>query len=79
MNVFEIAAHAASLGVWEWNLQTNQFNYSARAREICGFTADQQLTYEDVAGATHPDYLPHTSALARRAIDPSIRDNQPYR
>src|SRR3569833_172594 len=79
VNVFEIAAHAASLGVWDWDLQSNKFNYSLRAREICGFTANQQLTYDDVVRVTHPDDLPRTAALARRALDPTIRDNQPYR
>jgi PAS domain S-box-containing protein len=76
---FEIAAHAASLGVWEWDLVADIFTYSARAREICGFDPIQPLTYPDIAGVTHPDDLPWTSAMAKRALDPELRENKPYR
>ena len=76
---FAIAAHAASLGVWDWDLKTNTFDYSARAREMCGFALDQLLTYDDIARVTHPADLPRTSALAQRALDPAIREKTPYR
>jgi PAS domain S-box-containing protein len=52
--------------------------YSARAREIYGFTADQDVTINDVREATHPDDLPRTSALAARALDPVIREKPVY-
>ena len=76
---FEIAAHAASLGVWDWDLTTGAFFYSARAKEICGFQPDAEVTYEDVVAVTHPDDFPWTSELAKRAVDPAIRAREPYR
>ena len=66
------------MGIWDWNLETNAFVYSARAREICGFPSDVEITYEMVRAATHPDDFPHTSAQAMRAIDPAVRSKDPY-
>ena len=76
---YEIAADAALLGVWDWDVTTNAFFYSPRAREICGFAPDAEVTFEQILAATHPDDLPWTSALAERALDPEIRAKEPYR
>jgi PAS domain S-box-containing protein len=74
----ELAASAAQLGIWDWDLLTNRFVYSARAREIYGFAPDQEISYELVRAVTHPDDLPNTSAQAQRALNPAIRENRPY-
>ncbi len=74
----ELATLAAGLGIWDWDLLTNRFIYSARAKAICGFAQDQEVTFKDLRRVTHPEDLPMTSAQARRALDPVIRDNQPY-
>ena len=74
----ELALKAASIGIWDWDLRTNTFDYSDRARAIFGFEASGEITYEMVRDVTHPDDLPHTSAQARRAIDPLVREDTPY-
>jgi PAS domain S-box-containing protein len=74
----ELALRAASIGIWDWDLQTNTFEYSDRARAIYGFGPTEQITYEMVRGVTHPDDLPHTMAQAKRAIDPAVREDRPY-
>src|SRR5579872_3449395 len=74
----ELATSAAGMGIWDWDLRTNTFLYSARAREICGFPPEGEITYEMVRAATHPQDFPRTSAQARRAIDPGIRSKEPY-
>ncbi|MDB5560831.1 MAG: signal transduction histidine kinase [Hyphomicrobiales bacterium] len=76
---FETAARAASLGVWDWDLISNTFIYSPLAKQICGFPPDAALTLEDVRSVTHPEDLPWTSALAKRAIDPLQRATDSYR
>lgn len=76
---FEIAAHAASLGVWHWELQTGVFHYSDRAKEICGFDPSQEVTLEDLRAITHPDDFQWTAALATRSFDPADRAQEPYR
>lgn len=74
----ELATSAAQLGIWDWDLLTNQFVYSARAKEICGFAPTQEVTYDLVRAVTHPEDFPRTSAQAQRALDPAIRENRPY-
>lgn len=69
-----LALRAARIGIWDWDIRTGRMQYSARAREIYGFTADQEVTIEDVRAATHPDDLPHTSERAKRALDPVLRE-----
>jgi PAS domain S-box-containing protein len=73
-----VATRAAGLGIWEWDLVTNRFYYSARAREICGFPPSGEINYEMVTGVTHPEDLPRTQAMATRALDPQIRAVEPY-
>jgi PAS domain S-box-containing protein len=74
----ELATAAADVGVWEWKLATNEMIYSPEARAICGFSPDAPVTYDMVASVTHPEDFPRTSAQAARALDPQIRDEQPY-
>ena len=76
---FEKAAHASLLGVWDWDLDNNNFVYSARAKEICGFPADASVTFDQIRAVTHPDDLVWTLPMARRALDPVERARQPYR
>jgi PAS domain S-box-containing protein len=76
---FKIAADAAGLGVWRWDLRANVFSYSERAKEIYGFPPGCQVTYEMVAAATHPEDRPRTLALAQRSFDPDIRAKESYR
>ncbi|MBA3578282.1 MAG: PAS domain S-box protein, partial [Sphingomonas sp.] len=74
----ELAAQAASLGIWDWEIATGRMTYSPLAKAICGFDPDQEVTYDDARAVTHPDDYPRTSAMARRALDPAIREVEPY-
>ncbi len=74
----ELAAEAAQIGVWDWDLATNTFVYSPIARAICGLPSEGAVTFEDVVGVTHPDDYPTTRAQSLRALDPAIRDTTPY-
>jgi PAS domain S-box-containing protein len=73
-----LALRAAQIGIWDWIVDTNEMHYSPRARAIYGFSPDEPVTYEKVRDATHPEDLPRTSALARRALDPAIRNKDSY-
>ena len=73
-----LALEAAQLGIWDWNLLTGEMVYSARAKEIYGFDPDAAVTFAQVRDATHPDDLPLTSELSRRARDPAVREKRPY-
>jgi PAS domain S-box-containing protein len=74
-----IACRAASIGVWQWNLSTNEMVYSRIAREICGFEETGPVTLDMVQGVTHPDDIERTRAQARRALDPLIREKEEFR
>ncbi len=75
----ELATEAAQLGVWDWDLVSGRFVYSARAREICGFSTEEDITYDKVVAVTHPDDYPRTSAMARDAVDPEVKATEPYK
>ncbi len=74
----DVAARAADLGIWDWDLLTQTFVYSPRAKAIFGFAPDYEVTLEDLRRVTHPDDLPHTSAMAQRALDPALREIPHY-
>jgi PAS domain-containing protein len=74
-----IATRAAAIGIWEWDLPTGQMVFSRVGREIFGFGPDEPITIDMVRAVTHPEDLPRTSAMARRATDPAVRENAVYR
>ena len=70
----EMATEAAGIGIWDWNLLDNTMRYSELAKAICGFPANEPVTYEMVRDITHQEDLPRTLAMAKRALDPAIRE-----
>ena len=74
----DLATEAASIGIWDWDLVTGAMTYSDRAKLLCGFPDDHVVTFEDVRKIVHPDDLPRTSAMSKRALDPAIRERIPY-
>lgn len=75
-----IAAEAAGLGIWEWDLRTNSFSFSSGARQIFGLPiSGEELTQQQLNELLHPDDLPEVLRLSARALDPTIRGRDPYR
>lgn len=74
----DLATRAGKIGVWDWNLTTNEMVYSEQAKAIFGFPPGLPVSFEQVRDATHPDDLPNTSAQARRTLDPQVRAHEPY-
>ncbi|SDH21823.1 PAS domain S-box protein [Pelagibacterium luteolum] len=74
-----IATEAAGIGIWEWDLATNIFACSPRAIEIFGFSPDDQISFDHFRAVMHPDDLEKVQTASQRALDPNIRDSQPYR
>ncbi|MEX0954657.1 MAG: HWE histidine kinase domain-containing protein [Rhizobiaceae bacterium] len=73
-----LALRAARIGIWDWNIETNEMRYSPRARALCGFPPDRDVTFDMVRDVTHPEDYPRTSAMARSALDPALRTKEPY-
>lgn len=74
----ELATAAAHIGVWDWELASNEMLYSRRAKAIYGFPPQGPVTFEMVRDATHPRDQPNTLAQMERALDPAVRDASPY-
>ena len=73
-----IAVDAANLGIWDWNVITNEMTWTEKAKAIAGFPAGEPVTFDQVRDATHPEDLPRTSAMARFSLDPAVRLREPY-
>ena len=67
---YSLASAAGAVGVWDWNLQTNQLFIDARLKAILGFADDEISTRPDDWGSrVHPDDLPATSAALKAHVD----------
>ena len=72
------ALRAAGIGIWEWDLQTGAFSYSAEARAVIGASPETEITLPLLRSLTHPDDLPITSAQAAAAIGATELSRQHY-
>jgi PAS domain S-box-containing protein len=74
-----LAAEAARLGIWDWNIETGAFYYSPRAREIYGFQPDEVITYDRLQARTLPEDYRQIEPIVARALDPAVRGYELYR
>lgn len=74
-----IAAEAAGLGIWEWDLASNVFEFSPRAAEIFGFLPNKPLSFAQIHSVMHPEDLPEVLRLSAQALDPAQRRREPYK
>jgi two-component system CheB/CheR fusion protein len=63
-----IAIDSAALGMWSINIQTREFVPSPRLKEIFGFYADEQMTYEAAIAQIDSEY----QALVTDAVEANI-------
>ncbi len=52
---FRLAAEAAALGVWDYDMVLDRREWSGRLREIFGFAADLDATLEAALACIHPE------------------------
>ena len=74
----ELAASAAGIGIWDWDILSGRIIYCPRAKAILGLPPDREVTVGELRDAVHPDDAPFTTAQAARALDPAVRDASPY-
>jgi PAS domain-containing protein len=53
-DVLALLSSATTLGIWDWNLETQQVWASAQARSVLGLNANTPLTGEDLLATIHP-------------------------
>jgi PAS domain S-box-containing protein len=50
-----LACEAANVGLWFWDLHTNQLEWTERCRGIFGLTISDAVNYEVFSGLVHPE------------------------
>ena len=56
---WQLALRGSDVGVWDWNLQTNEVFFSARWKTLLGFTNEEiGTTLSEWSDRVHPEDLP---------------------
>ena len=50
-----LALDAAQLGMWDWNLESDELGWSERCRMLFAFDLEEIITFERFIAAIHPD------------------------
>jgi PAS domain S-box-containing protein len=66
---FRIVADAAHLGVWEWDIATNEMWMSESARALFGFDSNTHLTHALLQNRLHPDDRARRDSIVKAAIE----------
>jgi len=74
-----LATHVASIGVWEWDLRTNQSIWDDTCFEIYGVPRHESMSYDKWARLVHPDDLAQVEASLQRAIRLKTQDYVEFR
>ena len=76
-----LAAEAADIAVWEWDLKTNELKWDARMFEIYGLppNPDGRATYQDWTSAVLPEELAEQQARLRHTIATCGRGQREFR
>lgn len=63
-----LAADSAGAGLWSLDLATRRYWLTAKTRELFGFTADEQVTFERFVDLVHPE----DRAMVRRTLKAAV-------
>jgi two-component system, LuxR family, sensor kinase FixL len=69
-----LAADAANLGIWEWDLSKDEIWATNARRALLGWPASGNITLEDFISTVHPD----DRNRIRQAIDDAIHEGQDF-
>jgi PAS domain S-box-containing protein len=69
-----LALDGGRVGMWNWDLITNEIAWSEQCKMFFGYSPDAKVTFEDFLAALHPKDRDRTM----KAIEESIRDGIPY-
>ncbi|HLK08031.1 MAG TPA: PAS domain S-box protein [Candidatus Angelobacter sp.] len=74
-----LATHVASIGVWEWDLRTNQSIWDDTCYEMYGVPRHESMDYQKWARLVHPDDLARVEESLQRAIRLKSQDYVEFR
>ena len=75
-----LAADAGGIGIWEWDIRTNQVIWDARMFEVYGMspTPDGVIDYQDWAGRFSPEELAEQEKQLRSTIESRRRGRREF-
>jgi two-component system, LuxR family, sensor kinase FixL len=64
-----LAAEAANLGMWVWDVERNEFWMTDKGRALFGFAPDTRLDHASLTARIHPEDRAARDSAIRRALD----------
>lgn len=74
-----LAASAANLGLWVWNIQRDEIWITAEGRTLFGFAQDESLNLKRFLKAIHDEDRPRLEALIRASLQEGGEYEREYR
>jgi PAS domain S-box-containing protein len=74
-----LAAEAANLGLWMWDVERNEVWMTDKGRTLLGFTPDERVDYAAVAALVHPEDREAREANIRHAVETKGEYTMEYR
>jgi PAS domain S-box-containing protein len=74
-----LAAEAANLGVWLWDVEGNEVWMTDKGRRLLGFTPDERVDYAAVAARVYPEDREAREASIHRAVKTKGEYSMEYR
>jgi PAS domain S-box-containing protein len=75
----KLSVEASEIGLWEWDLGTNLFDFSSQARKIFGLEGSTDpVTFRQMERAIHPDDAAEVRRKSAAALDPDVRASETY-
>jgi two-component system, LuxR family, sensor kinase FixL len=64
-----LAAEAANLGLWVWDVGRNEIWMTDKGRTLLGFTPDERIDYQALTGRVHPEDRAARDAAIKGALE----------
>ena len=74
-----LAADAANLGMWVWDIAQNRFWASEQCKRIFGYPTDAELTFDMMRARVHPEDLAMRDDRIKQALGTGGRFDAQYR
>jgi PAS domain S-box-containing protein len=74
-----LATTAANLGMWFWDLTTDELIFTSKCKELFGFAPDTTITYELFLNRLHPEDQQRTDEAVSCALAQKLDYNLEYR
>ena len=66
-----LASDSAQIGIWDYDLTTNELRWDERTRALFGLPPDASVSYDVFLAGLHPDDRDATHAAVQQSLDPT--------